>query len=680
MLTVLGLVGPARASQESVPAAAARATPAVAQAKTVSAPGSARQIACLDLPVSGAVLDATSCWLTGSESALLVGSLPGDASEGVVVLVQGQRQNVTDLAGSGTLQVTKVNSVSACVLSAGAEYRAVNLVAATVAPSWTPSCALSKVGGTVPDPPATAPGSPGPTPGAGSQIENAPAPVAPSVSPSYYEYYTYYTPCAASPNVRCPLYQQGESTATPPQNGLVVLDFGSPCYVPGTSVYGVEMFFQPTCIPDSSVRSLVENWISGYESQNTETTTNLTVAIGTSNSYNGVDPNYALTDAQMYASGQSWYQNLVGAISTAGLRAPLTLWGGNDMEEEAESENEWSTGTPTVDWVDGYGSVSPARSTCPLSQPGYLADYGDDVLGGTGNGSGDGWTVQQVYDVAWGLPVACAEPEIYFADMATEWQGLSQWAVQNGLRAIQFSGVMTEVETGSLGPNSAWADLESDTGQSPTIPSVTTIAWTLQNLPSVVSTSPAQGPPAGGTVTLITGKYLAGATAVDFGGTAATSFTVNSVSSIAATSPGGGAGYVDVTVQTPAGTSSTSGGDGFIYTAAGAYHAVALTRLEDTRPGSGLPGAGHAPGPGGTLGVQVTGQGGVPSSGVSAVVVNVTVTDPTAAGYISVFPLGVARPVISTVNLFPGETRANLAEVAVGDRGQIAVYNFAGTT
>ncbi|HEY6538369.1 MAG TPA: hypothetical protein VI138_04935, partial [Candidatus Dormibacteraeota bacterium] len=91
-------------------------------------------------------------------------------------------------------------------------------------------------------------------------------------------------------------------------------------------------------------------------------------------------------------------------------------------------------------------------------------------------------------------------------------------------------------------------------------------------------------------------------------------------------------------------------------------------------------GAGHAPGPGGTLGVQVTGEGGVPASGVGAVVVNVTITDPTTAGYISVFPEGVARPVVSTLDFSPGESRANLAEVAVGDNGQIAVYNSAGTT
>jgi hypothetical protein len=633
-------------------------------------------MSCLDLPVSSAVLDPRSCWLTGPTSALLVGSVPGNSSEGAIVIVRGQGQKLTALPSSGPLQVTEVNGTSACVTGAQGWFRSVDLIAATVSSSWASHCALSTGTGTAPTPSVTAPTPTSSAPVSSSEVEADTSALPPSVTPSYYEYYSFYSECTGSPTASCPLYQQGESTAAPSQNGLLVLDFGSPCYVPGTSVYGVEMFFQPTCIPDTSLQPLVENWISGYESQNANTTVNLTLAIGTSNSYNGVDSNYALTDAEMSASGQSWYQNLVGAISTAGLSSPLTIWGANDMEQS--SDNDWSSGTPTVDWVEGYGSASPVDSPCPLGQSGYLADYGDDILGGSG--SGDGWTVQQVYQVSWGIPVACAEPEVYYSDMATEWQELSQWAVGNGDPAIQFSGLMTEVESGTLGPNDAWSDLESDTGQSPPISSVTTIAWTLQNLPQVGSVSPAQGPLAGGTQVVISGSYLAGAEAVDFGGTAATSYTVDSANSISATSPPGSAGYVDVTVQTAAGTSSPVGGDGFIYTAPGAYHPLALTRIEDTRPGSGLAGSGQAPGPGDLLAVQVTGQGGVPNSGVAAVVVNLTVTDPTSTGYVSVFPTGVARPLVSTIDFLAGQTKANMAEVAVGLGGQISVYNAAGTT
>ena len=54
----------------------------------------------------------------------------------------------------------------------------------------------------------------------------------------------------------------------------------------------------------------------------------------------------------------------------------------------------------------------------------------------------------------------------------------------------------------------------------------------------------------------------------------------------------------------------------------------------DTRTGVGVA-AGAVP-PGGTVAVQVTGRGPLPESGVSAVVVNVTVTGATGSGYLTV--------------------------------------------
>jgi len=64
----------------------------------------------------------------------------------------------------------------------------------------------------------------------------------------------------------------------------------------------------------------------------------------------------------------------------------------------------------------------------------------------------------------------------------------------------------------------------------------------------------------------ITGTNLTGATAVDFGVLAATAYTVNSSTSITATSPAvTSATSVDVTVTTPVATSATSAADQFTY-------------------------------------------------------------------------------------------------------------------
>ncbi|MGA2257482.1 MAG: IPT/TIG domain-containing protein, partial [Thermoguttaceae bacterium] len=89
------------------------------------------------------------------------------------------------------------------------------------------------------------------------------------------------------------------------------------------------------------------------------------------------------------------------------------------------------------------------------------------------------------------------------------------------------------------------------------------VLWTV---PSVLSVSPSSGPSTGGTTVTITGTDLAGATAVDFGTTPATSFTVNSAGTqITATSPAG-TGTVNVTVVNADGTSATNTGDEFRYT------------------------------------------------------------------------------------------------------------------
>jgi hypothetical protein len=82
-------------------------------------------------------------------------------------------------------------------------------------------------------------------------------------------------------------------------------------------------------------------------------------------------------------------------------------------------------------------------------------------------------------------------------------------------------------------------------------------------VPAVTKVSPGFGP--AGTVVRIKGTALAGATAVFFGATPA-SFEERSGIAIEATAPAG-EGIVDVTVQTPAGTSSVNANDTFRYAA-----------------------------------------------------------------------------------------------------------------
>ena len=105
---------------------------------------------------------------------------------------------------------------------------------------------------------------------------------------------------------------------------------------------------------------------------------------------------------------------------------------------------------------------------------------------------------------------------------------------------------------------------------------------------------------------------------------------------------------------------------------AGAMTSVAPARLMDTRSGNGAAGPVAAKA---TAHLQVLGRGGVPATGVSAVVLNVTVTQPTAAGFLTVFADGAARPTASNLNFVKGQTVPNLVVAPVGGNGKVALYN-----
>ncbi len=83
--------------------------------------------------------------------------------------------------------------------------------------------------------------------------------------------------------------------------------------------------------------------------------------------------------------------------------------------------------------------------------------------------------------------------------------------------------------------------------------------------PTVAGVSPGSGPTAGGTVVTISGTDLTGATAVKFGPTAATGYTVVDATHITAIAPAGAAGTVDVTVFTAGGTNEASSADRYTY-------------------------------------------------------------------------------------------------------------------
>jgi IPT/TIG domain-containing protein/cysteine-rich secretory family protein len=92
-----------------------------------------------------------------------------------------------------------------------------------------------------------------------------------------------------------------------------------------------------------------------------------------------------------------------------------------------------------------------------------------------------------------------------------------------------------------------------------------TWSFTIGPFFSITGVSPMGGLPAGGTAVTITGSSFTGATAVKFGTSPATSFTVVNDTTITAVTPAHALGMVDVTVTTPAGTTPIVPGDQYTY-------------------------------------------------------------------------------------------------------------------
>ena len=109
--------------------------------------------------------------------------------------------------------------------------------------------------------------------------------------------------------------------------------------------------------------------------------------------------------------------------------------------------------------------------------------------------------------------------------------------------------------------------------------------------------------------------------------------------------------------------------------ATGRYVSLSPRRVLDTREGLGAPLArvGQAP-----LEVTLLGKGGVPSGGVSGVMLNVTAVAPTDNTYVTVYPGGSDRPTASNLNVSVGQVIPNMVLARVGPDGTVMIFHNGG--
>jgi hypothetical protein len=139
----------------------------------------------------------------------------------------------------------------------------------------------------------------------------------------------------------------------------------------------------------------------------------------------------------------------------------------------------------------------------------------------------------------------------------------------------------------------------------------------------------------------------------------------------------------------------------------GAFHSMSPVRILDTRTGQGISNGPISPGDGridepnpiirrdvaANHELKVTGLHGIPESGVSAVLLNVTAAQPTEPSFVSLYPKPPrfgdlyddqasyrALPTTSNLNTQPFIDVPNMVVAPVGAGGKIRIYNFAGTS
>jgi len=133
-----------------------------------------------------------------------------------------------------------------------------------------------------------------------------------------------------------------------------------------------------------------------------------------------------------------------------------------------------------------------------------------------------------------------------------------------------------------------------------------------------------------------------------------------------------------VTATNGMGTGPASAASSEVIPAPGLFTAVTPTRVLDTRTPPATVLRQSSPVPLKVAGVTVASTT-IPADAV-AVVANVTVTEPTGAAFLTVYPGGTNRPDASNLNFVPGQTVPNLVLAKVGLNGQIMLYDSFGST
>lgn len=358
-------------------------------------------------------------------------------------------------------------------------------------------------------------------------------------------------------------------------------------------------------------------------------------------------------------------------------------WGGSGADPwPYDAGNKWITGNPQnpIPWAPSNVTASPLSGSAQVSWSAPAFDGGDGVSQYTITASPGGAT----------MTVAGSSTTATFGGLANYTTYTFTVVAANALGSSPASSPSNPVTPNASFPGRVLTlvparivDSRSGLGGVTTLQPGGTAAFAVAgqggvpagavavvaNLTAVNGTAPGYlsvypdgaSPPGTSTVNYGPGRQVANLTQVGIGGDGKVAVL------------NGSSGTVDIVVDVSgwvAGAAAT-GPDGH-------YQALNPARILDTR--TALNGYRPSPlGPGQTLDVQVTGRGGVPATGVAAAMLDVTVLNPTASSYLSLWPAGAppASPT-SNLNFAPGQVLTNRVLVRVGNSGRVTILNSQG--
>jgi predicted outer membrane repeat protein len=374
----------------------------------------------------------------------------------------------------------------------------------------------------------------------------------------------------------------------------------------------------------------------------------------------------ALTHVTIVANHADWVGGGIVGGSHATLRASIVADntaanGGNPWNIQKNCSTTLADGGfnlqwPTLNPTDGNDKRCAASATFASPQLGTLADNGGPTrtlapLSGS----------PAIDAVASGCPPPATDQRGYARPYGPRCDaGAVEWRLAADL-AVTLSGGPPPVEgaplSWAIGVTNAGPFAANGAHVADTFPStVSGVTWTC--VPAGGGSCPANG---SGNIAASVSLPAGGSLAIEASGT---------VSGLGGTRQVTNA----VTVAVPAGMDDPQGANNAAsltlpVARTMSFHTLQPCRLVDTRRSAGSLG-GPALSAGTPRTFPIAGACGVPSS-AWAVSLNVTVTQPTTAGNVRLFPGGTPSPSTSSVNYAAGATRANNAIGTLGSAGDL---------